>query len=571
MSSQSLVNAEFHPHIDDVFSYAHAVIIGAKPACLTEIQACTRFISDLDRKEDFEFEFNHALAVRVISFIEKLPHVKGKWAAKKQKINLESWQKFIIANIFGWIDKETGLRRFRKVYIKVPRKNGKSILAAAIANYMLTADNEHGAEVYCGATCEKQAWEVFRPAKLMIEKSPSLRLNFGIRINAKSIEARNNSRFEPVIGKPGDGSSPSCAIVDEYHEHPTSDLYDTMDTGMGSREQGLILVITTAGSNIAGPCYQLEKDVERVLNNSVDNDEVFGIIYGIDKDDSWTDESSLIKANPNWGVSVGSEFLKAAQKYATQNSSKQNAFKTKHLNVWCWAKSAYFNAQRWIECGDPSLNINDFKEDACFVGVDLAKIWDISSIAKVFRRDIDGLKHYYIFTKNYLPEETIINDEAPQLQELYSKWVNSEDLCIGGDAEMDFRIISDEIIGMKEAGFEIAEVPHDPHYAFLIARDLAEAGLIPVEIKQHGSNLGPGMREIEAALAAGRIHHDGNLVTNWCIANVLGKEYSNGGLMPDKENKISKIDAAVALIMAIARASLGEETHTAGIVDIWAD
>lgn len=568
MSSPSLSDAEFHPHIVDVFSYANAVVSGEKLACQLEILACQRFFKDLDR--DFEYNFNHELAVRAINFIEKLPHVKGAWAAKRLRITLQPWQKFIVANIFGWIHTVTGFRRFRKVYARIPRKNGKSVLAAAIGVYMLVADHEHGAEIYCGATTEKQAWEVFRPAKQMIEKSPSLRRTFGVQVNAKSITAANDSRFEAVIGKPGDGASPSCAIVDEYHEHVTADLYDTMDTGMGAREQGLMLVITTSGANISGPCYELEKDVERVLCGLVDNDEVFGILFGIDKGDDWTAESSLIKANPNWGISVGSDFLKAAQKYAIQNSSKQNSFKTKHLNVWCWAKSAYFNAQSWVECSDTTLNINDFKADDCFIGADLAKIWDISSLAIVFRRIIDGHKHYYVFSKNYLPEDTISSDDFPQLKELYEKWLNDGHLLIGGDAEMDFRIISDEIIGMKEAGFNILEVPHDPHYAFLIARDLAEAGLVPVEIKQHGSNLGPGMREIEAAIAAGRIHHDGNPLTNWCISNVLGKEYSNGGLMPDKENKISKIDAAVALIMAVARAVLGEDLPPPPpVVEFW--
>jgi phage terminase large subunit-like protein len=570
MSLQNLADADFHAHIVEVFSYADAVVNGEKLACELEILACQRFLTDIDR--DFNYCFDKDKAVRVINFIEKLPHVKGQWAARHEKIKLQPWQKFIIAMLFGWVHKVTGFRRYRKALILVPRKNGKSVLAASIAIYMLTADHEYGAEIYCGATTEKQAWEVFRPARLMVQKSSSLRRTFNMLVNAKSITSRNNSRFEPVIGKPGDGSSPSLGIVDEYHEHATADLYDTFDTGMGAREQGLMLVITTAGSNIAGPCYELQKDVERVLTGLVENDEVFGMVYGIDKNDTWTDKQSLIKANPNWGVSVGSDFLEAAQKYATQNSSKQNSFKTKHLNVWCWAKTAYFNANKWLEYGDNTLKIDDFKDYDCFPSLDLAKIWDISSLVTIFRRLIDGQKHYYIFSKNWLPEETILNDDTPQLQELYKKWFTSGDLLIGGDAEMDFRIITETIIDLKENGFNIIEVPHDPHFAFLIARDLDEAGLIPVEIKQHGNQLGPGMRELEAAIASGRIHHDNNPVTNWCIANVLGKEYSNGGLMPDKESKVSKIDAAVALIMGISRAMLGElENNQPGILDLWAD
>lgn len=547
---------EFHPHIIDIFEYADAVMSGEKLACELEKLAVKRFYDDLDRK--FDFVFDHEKSVRVISFIEKLPHVKGKWAAKRERIQLQPWQKFILGNLFGWVNKTTGLRRYRLAYIKVPRKNGKSILAAGIAVYMLTADNEHGAEIYCGATNEKQAWEVFRPAKWMIEKTPALCKAFDVQVNAKTIVARNNSRFEPLIGKPGDGSSPSCAIHDEFHEQVDSDQFDTMSTGMGAREQGLQLVITTAGTNIESPCYTLEKDVERVVRGDVNNDEVFSISYGVDKDDDWTSENALIKANPNYGISVGADFLKAAQKYAIQNTSKQNAFKTKHLDIWCWSKSAFFNAQKWLELVDDSLKIDDFIEDECFAALDLAKIHDLSSIVYVFRRSITGQKHYYVFSKNYLPEDTIQSDDIPELKEKYQKWYIEGRLLSGGDAEMDLSVISDEVINMQQAGYNLVEVPHDPHLGFLIAKELTESGLTCVEMRQHGTYLGPGMREIEAAIAAGRIHHDGNPVLSWCIGNVLGKEFSNGGLMPAKENKSSKIDAATALIMAIARAMLGE-------------
>lgn len=567
MNNTQRKDDEFNAHIVDIFAYVDSVKTGARPACQLEKRAVDRFMVDLGR--DFDYVFDHSTAVRVINFIELLPHVKGKWAAKREKIKLQAWQKFIFGNLFGWVHKTTGLRRFRQAYIKVPRKNGKSIIAAAAGVYMLTADNEYASEIYCGATTEKQAWEVFRPAKWMIEKTPSLKKAFSLQVNAKSIEARYNGRFEPLIGKPGDGASPSCAIVDEFHEHADATMIDTMSTGMGAREQPMLLVITTAGTNIESPCYQLEKDVERVLlgekNGGVDNDQVFGIIYGIDKDDDWTQEAALVKANPNYDISVNAEFLKAAQVYAIQNSSKQNPFKTKHLNIWCWAKSAYFNAQKWLELGDSTLKMEYFKDDECFVALDLAKIHDLSSIVSVFRRMIDGQKHYFVFSKNYLPEDTIQNDEIPELKERYTKWYIDGHLLPGGEAEMDLTVITSEVIVMQQDGYNIVEVPHDPHLGFLIAKELSESGLTPVEIKQHGTYLGPGMREIEAAIASNRIHHDGNPVTSWCIGNVLGKEFSNGGLMPAKENKSSKIDAATALIMGVARAMLGEaEQHHIG-------
>jgi phage terminase large subunit-like protein len=548
---------EFHPHIQDIFDYADSVATGRKPACQLEMLACQRFYKDLERESEYLFDADKA--IRFIEFTELLKHVKGKWASKRTSLKLEPWQKFIHGNLFGWVHKDTGLRRFRLAYIKAPRKSGKTFgVAVPIGLYMFTAENEFGAEIYCGANSESQAWEVFRPAKQLCEATPALCKAFNIQVNARSIEARNGARFQPVIGKPGDGASPSCAIHDEYHEAADSSQFDTMSTGMGAREQGLQLVITTAGTNIESPCYQLERDIERVLRGEVENDEVFGLIFGIDKDDDWTTEESLIKANPNYGISVGADFLKAAQKYAIQNSSKQNSFKTKHLNVWCWAKSAYFNAQKWLELGDTSLKIEDFKDDECFVSLDLAKIHDLSSIVTVFRRVIGGQKHYYVFAKNYLPEDTISSDEIPELKDKYQKWYIDGHLLAGGEAEMDLSVITNEVIAMQQAGYNIVEVPHDPHLGFLIAKELAEVGLTPVEMRQHGTYLGPGMREIEAAIASNRIHHDGNPVTSWCIGNVLGKEFSNGGLMPAKENKSNKIDAAVGLIMGVGRAMLGD-------------
>jgi hypothetical protein len=172
------------------------------------------------------------------------------------------------------------------------------MLAAGIGLYMLLADREPGAEIYSGATSEKQAWETFRPAKDMLTKTPAAINYFGVEVFAKSISsAKTGSRFEPVIGKPGDGSSPHCCLVDEYHEHDTPDLYNTMETGMGAREQPLMLVITTAGFNLAGPCFEKETEVKRVLDGVIDNPELFGMIYGIDDDDDWSNPASLRKAN----------------------------------------------------------------------------------------------------------------------------------------------------------------------------------------------------------------------------------------------------------------------------------
>ena len=542
------------------FDYATSAVTGKKLAFRSEISACKRFLDDFNRFKtdpDYEFVFDFDRAYRPIAFIELLPHVKGHFAdqiGSRRLINLEPWQKFIIANLFGWIHKATQLRRFTAAYIEVPRKNGKSVLAAGIGLYMLCADGEVGAEVYCGAGSLKQADEVFQPALKMVRKTPALKKTFGLIDQTKSIRRRDGSKFEPVIGKPGDGASPSCAIVDEYHEHPTSDLFDTMITGMGARQQPLMLVITTAGENLFSPCYDMHKDAVRVLDGLMPQwGHLFAIIYGLDDGDDWTDPQMLLKANPNYGVSVGHDFIKAQQNLAKIKTNKQNSFKTKHLNVWCYAKNAYYNLLNWQNCGDVSLKLDDFAGQTCWVALDLAKKRDLSAKVIVFKEFINGFNHYYVFTRFYLPEETITEQENDTLATLYSDWLNAGHIqtCTGN--EMDFGMIRDDVIDDSHH-FHVEEVPHDPHGAIHISHELVDAGLLPVSMTQHGSTYTAPINELEAAIDSGRIHHDGNPVMAWCIANVIVHEYKGGNKMPDKPDNDSKIDGASALLMGIARA-----------------
>jgi len=325
--------------------YAREVVDGKIPACKWIKLACKRHLDDLKRA-DWQFRFDEAKAVRACKFIELMPHTKGKWAAKGELLKLSPWQCFMTICVFGWVRSESGNRRFRRALLVVPRKNGKSAFAAAIGLYMLAADKEFGAEVYSGATSEKQAWEVFRPARLMATKNEAMRQHYGIEVNASNINILSDaSRFEPVVGKPGDGASPSCSIVDEYHEHTTDELLDTMETGMGAREQPLSLIITTAGTNTAGPCYALQLEAQRMLEGVTTNHEFFALIYGIDPTDDWSTEAALRKANPNLDVSVALDFLSGRQREAVDSSRKQSVFQTKHLNVWVGAREAYFNVQ----------------------------------------------------------------------------------------------------------------------------------------------------------------------------------------------------------------------------------
>jgi len=234
-------------------NYAHDVLSGQILAAKYIQLAAARYLDGL--KDQSVYVYNEAKAHKACKFVEAQYHTKGRWASKKQHLMLEPWQIFFVCNVFGWVNKSTGLRRYREVLLLVPRKNGKSALAAAIGLYMLCADDEYGAEVYTGATSEKQAKEVFVPAQAMVRMNPAMADYFGLQNNASNIcILENGSKMEPIIGNPPDGSSPSCAIVDEVHEHKDSRLIDTMITGMGAREQPLMLYITRGDDNISWPC-----------------------------------------------------------------------------------------------------------------------------------------------------------------------------------------------------------------------------------------------------------------------------------------------------------------------------
>lgn len=554
-------------HIKDIDKYVNDVIAGRRLANKWEIAACKRYKNDLKRSrtKKFPYKFDHQKAERAIKFIETLPHTKGRWASlvgRDRLIKLEGWQKFIVGNTFGWVHKKTGLRRFRVADIYVPRKNGKSVIAAGIGLYMLAADGEFGAEVYCGATTEKQAWEVFKPAKLMAERTPVFRRHFGIEVNARFLEKpRDGSVFAPIIGKPGDGASPSCSIVDEFHEHDDDDLYDTMITGMGARDQPLMLVITTAGSNIAGPCYQKQRDLEKVLEGVYENDQLFGVIYTIDKDDDWKSEGALIKANPNYGVSVGKEFLKNQIRDALQSPRKINTVKRKHFNIWVGAKDAWMNMELWNGQADASLKREDFVGDICNKGLDLSSKLDITANVDMFTREIDGKDHYYIFGKYYLPED-VINQEG---KEHYQGWVNDGYLTTTDGNVIDYSQIEEDIVADANE-FQIEQLGYDAWGATDLAQRLQDAhGISVVEVPQTAKHLSEPMKWIEAMVLAGRLHHDGNPVLTWMISNVVAREDANENLLPRKDGKDNKIDGAVATIMSMLlsmKEETEEETHT---------
>jgi phage terminase large subunit-like protein len=548
--------------------YVSNVLEGRKPACKWERLACERHRRDLARAEQndaaFPYQFNPQLvdakgkaykpADRVCRFAELMPHIKGDWAARSERIRLEGWQVFFFCSVFGWVHRETGKRRFRKIDLFVPRKNAKSTKAAVTGLYMLGVDGEFGAEVYSGATSREQAFEVFRPARLMSLSSPEFRARFGVLANVSNLAVPDtNSKFEPVIGRPGDGASPSCAIVDEYHEQTTSELFDTMATGMGARSQPLLLVITTAGSNIGGPCYTHQVELQKILEGLISDDRRWGIIYGIDQGDDWTDPQTLAKANPNLGVSIDAAGLMADQEEAKRDPRKAAVFKTKHLNVWVTAANPWLNLEALQRAADPTLTLEMFRGERAHVGTDLASKSDIASAVWVFTREIEGERHYYAITRNWLPQAAVQRPE----NEHYRAWVEQRHIVQTPGNMIDLRHIQDEIEASSEQCL-ITDIAMDAWGSREIAPALQGAGFTVVDVPMTTRHLSEPMKLIAALVDSGRFHLDGNLASLWMFSNVECAPDRNENIFPRKAKAENKIDAAVASILAVGRAMAGE-------------
>lgn len=563
---------------DIATQYARDVVEGRIVGCKWAILACQRHLNNLIRAEsgNWDYVFNPELtdahgktyrpAERICRFGELMPHIKGDWAARRERIKLEPWQIFILASIFGWINRVTLKRRFRVADLFVPRKNAKSTIASVIGNFMLAVDDEFGAEVYSGATSQDQAMEVFRPAVLMARATPEFKSRYGVTVNASNISVgETNSKFEPVIGKPGDGASPSCAIVDEYHEHKTSDLYETMQTGMGARSQPLMLVITTSGVDVSGPCYMHQVELQKILEGTIENEQRFGIIFTVDSDDDWTSEEALIKANPNYGISVDTEFLKIQQRDAIADPRKQNTFKTKHLNIWCAAASPWINLHNLQICGDPTLTLENFVGEECVIGLDLASKVDIASKVYIFKRDINGKLHYYAISRNYIPESAVEKPENAH----YRGWVKSGHLISTPGNMIDLEMIQEEIIADAEI-VVLREVAKDQWGGHQLGANLANEGIDVVDIPQTVRHLSEPMKMIAALIDDGRFHHDGNPAYVWMMSNVEVLEDRNDNIFPRKQRPQNKIDAALGTIMGISRSIVQEDNtsvyETRGVI-----
>ena len=539
-----------YPHCDAGISYFKAVTAGLIPACVYVQQACKRHLDDLERK-NWPYEFDWRKGEDICEFSCMFSHIKGELAG--QLLQLEGWQAFILSCVFGWTIKLTGKRRFRRVYIEMPRGNGKTTISATPALWMLAADGEGGAEVYSAARVKDQAKIAFGIAQHMARKCPAYRNDLGVDVIAHRIIQSSSASFFEALSSDADsldGKNVHFGLIDELHAHRTRDVYDAIETGCGKRDQSLLWSITTAGSDKTGIAYEQRAYTINVLSKTIDAETHFGIVYTIDQGDDWTDPAIHRKANPNYAVSVQAENLSDMCTKATHSPASKAAFLTKHLNVWVSSNQALYPVDKWDECGDTSLNIEDYVGRKCRIAGDLASKIDIASVNITFDED-DGT--VTTFTRLYVPRSAL--EETKNAS--YAGWeIDGHIIVTDGDV-IDFNTIESDIREDLKR-FDVIEIGFDPWQSTQMSTSLMNEGANVVEFRQVVSNFSEQTKELESLMRTGKLRHEGNPVMSWMISNVVGHYDAKDNVYPRKERPENKIDGAIGLIMCLGLKLKGE-------------
>jgi phage terminase large subunit-like protein len=414
---------------------------------------------------------------------------------------------------------------------------------------MLAADGEPGAEVYSAAVTRDQARISFDIARTMVLRAPGLQSGPGIEPLAHNLYVpRTGSVFRPLASDADglDGLNIHCAIIDELHAHKTREVYDALDSGTGSRRQPLLWIITTAGVNRAGVCYEQRNYLQQILEGRHRDDRFFGLIYTLDEDDDWTQVRSWRKANPNYAVSVLPDDVRTMVQAAQANPQSVNNVLTKRFNIWVSAASGYFNMLAWRR-SKADIAIADYEGESCWLGLDLASKVDIAALSILFRAS----DHWAIFGRYYLPEDAI--EPGQPNYDFYRGWAREGRLILTPGTVIDFEFIERDLMELNEQ-LRPAEVCYDPYQATELSTRMAAEGLPMVEVGATVRNFSEPMKSLAGEIIAGNVKHDGDPVLDWMMGNVTAKEDAKENVYPRKDRPENKIDGAIASLMPFGRA-----------------
>jgi phage terminase large subunit-like protein len=520
--------------------------------------ACQRFLEDLAAAEGGKgrWAFDAACAFRPIFLAGKLCNVKGPEAG--QPIRLMPWQLWMLANLFGFVDRETGIRRFRQASVWVPKGSGKSLTAAVLALYCTFLENEGGAEGYTAAVSREQARIVFDLCQTIVTREREFRKRFGIEVQVHTIRQQHTaSRLMPISSdaKSLDGINVHFAVLDEIASHKSKAVYDVVITAMGKRRQPLLLSISTATDNTTGVGRQVWNYTEQVLDGTLEDDRFFGVIYAADQDDDPWAEATWIKANPGWGQTVQPDALRAVARQALASPALKAAFMTRHLNVWASTENALFDRTAWDACADPGLALEDLRGQPCYAALDMAARTDLAAAVLLFPHDVDGTTHYKLFARAWLPEAAVSADRNP----LYVQWARDGVLTVTEGQTTDFAAVEDWVREIAGA-FDLRACAYDPYMLMQMSQRLQNDGYPMKEYRATTLNFSEPTKLLDALMREQRITHDGDPVLRWCMLNVVGHYDARSNVYPKRDAPEKKIDCAIAAIMALG-ASIADESR----------
>nr|WP_042986528.1 terminase TerL endonuclease subunit [Veillonella parvula] len=564
---------------EELIKYAKDCINDTKHCCQKHRWACERFLRDISREEmdEFPYIFDDAKAERFYKWASLHKHTKG--VLVNTPIIFTPIQRFIFGNIYGWVHKDTGYRRFTKAYWQVGRKNAKSQSLGLVGDYELMALGEDNSEVYIGATKTLQAKIIYNEVLAMLKKSSALFKGKWKEAYSTIVHIKSNSIMRALSkddGKTGDGLNPQCGLIDEYHAHPTDEILEVIKTGMIARRQPLLFIITTAGNNLGGPCYRIEYPlVSQILNPDIEFDipDYFCMVNELDRDeegnliDDINDEECWIKANPIAATyEVGLKNIRSNYMSAIKSPEKMVSFMTKNMNIWVkQSAQSYIDMAKWKARGrlnedfENDLGISLYGYDA-YVGIDVSKTIDLTAAGIVIPVDINNSKKFITLAHGFIPEETVQTKERTD-KIPYRLWSERGWLTITPGEIVDYRFMTKWIEEtLNKYGLNIKDVCYDPYNATHYTQELeSNKGWGIVEIRQGIITLSEPTKSFRAETYQGNILHPTNDLLDWAISNAVTKVDAQENIMLDKAKSTERIDPIAAIINAYTRAKVAAD------------
>jgi phage terminase large subunit-like protein len=528
--------------------YVREVAAGQIVACRWTKLACERFrrmrVQARRRSNAFVWSPDHVQDVG--AFIEKLPHVEGRWTT--ETIRLEPWQVFMLAATYGFRRRSDGGRLVTTVFFQVARKSAKSTLVAACALYHLCIEQEPGGQVVCGATTGSQARIVFSIMQRMVRRAAWLRaLELQVFANAITFDA-TGANAKPINAKSStqDGLNPSFISLDESHAQDFS-LHDVLKSAQGSRVDPMLMAPTTAGYSLTSVGYALRSTAMKLLEGVIEADHLFAALYELDEGDDWKNEATWIKAAPMIGISPTIEYVRRYRDDAIATPGLQGEFEVKICSRWLHSANTWLSMPAWARCADPLLRLEDFEHEPCWVGVDLAERDDIAAVALCFQRaDV-----VYVFVRGYLP--ALVVSERARAVPAYAQWVQAGELIVTDGNLTDYPTIEADLRADCER-FDVKDIAIERFGALNLAANLTTSGL-PARVESKNAKVFTApAKDLEARIRAQQLRHTGSSFLTWQVSNACVERRRDGSLLPTKEAAMSpnKIDAVDALCLALS-------------------